>query len=80
MIFAVNHSQCLITGGNVIHNNPKSHNIRQLFKRGVFLLHFAPNGIRRLFSAGHRSLYAVFFHVFLQTGNNLRYQIAALLT
>ena len=79
VIFAVHDTQRLITGCHVVNNNAKSHNVRQLLKRSVFLLHFAPNRIRRFFPAGNRGLNAVFRHIFFQLSNNLRHNVAALL-
>ena len=80
VIFAVHDTQRLITGCHVVNNNAKSHNVRQLLKRSVFLLHFAPNRIRRFFPAGNRGLNAVFRHIFFQLADYFRHQIAALFT
>ena len=79
MVFAVDNTQRLITGGNVVNADTERHNVRQLLERGVFLLHFAPDGIRRFFPPRHLTFDAVVFHVFFQRLNNLRHQIAALL-
>ena len=80
MIFAVDNTQSLITSSHIIHANSKSHNIAKLLKGSIFLLHFAPNGIRRFFSAGNGGFNAIFFHIFLQLRNNSRHQVIPLLT